>query len=70
MLGIGERGRAHTKQKDQHGQMQPFKHFRFVHNNKEFNYPAIPEPDDFFQKEAWELLIYLILRPSTARPVI
>lgn len=50
--------------------MQPFKRFRFVHNNKELNYPAIPEPDDFFIKEAWELLIYLILRPSTARPVI
>ena len=27
--------------------MQPFKRFRFVHNNKELNYPAIPEPDDF-----------------------
>ena len=30
--------------------MQPFKRFRFVHNNKELNYPAIPEPDDFFIK--------------------
>lgn len=30
--------------------MQPFKRFRFVHNNKELNYPAIPEPHDFFIK--------------------
>ena len=30
--------------------MQPFKRFRFVHNNKELNYPAIPEPDDFLTK--------------------
>ncbi len=46
--------------------MQPFKRFRFVHNNKELNYSAIPELNDFFIKEAWELLIYLTLRPSTA----
>lgn len=31
--------------------MQPFKRFRFVHNNKELNYPAIPEPDDFLKKQ-------------------
>lgn len=33
--------------------MQPFKRFRFVHNNKELNYPAIPEPDDFHKKQSF-----------------
>ena len=30
--------------------MQPFKRFRFVHNNKKLNYSAIPELNDFFIK--------------------
>lgn len=46
--------------------MQPFKRFRFVHNNKELNYPAIPEPDDFFIKRGVGTVDISTLRPSTA----
>lgn len=48
--------------------MQPFKRFRFVHNNKEFNYSAIPELNDFSIKRGVGTVIYLTLRPSTAHP--